>query len=96
MAPSVAQGGVQAIEDAWVLASALAAGRSDPPRALANYARLRHGRVERVCRLASRNVNIYEAKGVPALARNTVLRVLPARFMLSRFDWIFGWKPEQN
>jgi salicylate hydroxylase len=96
MAPSAAQGGTQAIEDAWVLAEALATMKASPAAALSAYVQLRQSRVARVAHLALRNLNIYEAKGVPALARNSVLRVLPARFMLSRFDWLFGWKPKQN
>jgi salicylate hydroxylase len=96
MAPSAAQGGAQAIEDAWMLAATLASMKGDPASALSVYARLRQPRVKRVAQLASRSLDIYEAKGVPALARNSVLRVLPARFILSRFDWLFGWKPKQN
>lgn len=97
MAPSAAQGGAQAIEDALVLASALARGASDDPAsALAAYAHHRRPRVQRVAQIALRNMNIYEAKGVPALARNSLLSILPARFVLSRFDWLFDWKPQQN
>lgn len=96
MAPSAAQGGAQAIEDAWVLAATLASTQGDPAGALAAYARLRQPRVKRVAKIASRNLNICEAKGVPVLARNSVLRVLPARFILSRFDWLFDWKAKQN
>jgi salicylate hydroxylase len=97
MAPSAAQGGAQAIEDAWVLAASLtAASPTNVASALSTYARLRQPRVERVAQLALRNLNIYEAKGISASARNTILRILPARFVLSQFDWLFGWKPQQN
>ncbi len=94
IAPSAAQGGAQAIEDAWVLAASLAGKSADPARALTDYARLRQPRVERVARLASRNLNLYEMKRVPALLRNSLLRTLPATLMLSRLDWLFGWRPQ--
>lgn len=94
MAPSAAQGGAQAIEDAWEFARSLADSRDNLTRALSTYARTRPPRVARVAGLASRNLNVYEASGVPALVRNSVLRVSPAMLLLSRLDWLFGWKPE--
>lgn len=89
MAPSAAQGGAQAIEDAWVLAAALAR-EPNPARAIAAYELLRKPRVERVARMSSRNLQLYEMKRVPALLRNSVIRVLPARLMISQLDWLYG------
>lgn len=94
MAPSVAQGGAMAIEDAWVLASALAANALDPPAALRSYEDKRCPRVEMVAREAARNLQVYGMRGVPALARNAALRALPAERLLSRMDWLFGWRPD--
>jgi salicylate hydroxylase len=94
IAPSAAQGGAQAVEDAWIVAQALAISPSDPAHALSRYTRTRAPRVDRVAGLASRNLNVYELSGVPAFARNFLLRVSPAMLLLSRLDWLFGWKPE--
>jgi salicylate hydroxylase len=94
IAPSAAQGGAQAIEDAWSIAQALAASPSDPAQALASYARKRAHRIVRVARLALKNLNAYELTGVPAILRNSVLRISPAMLLLSRFDWLFGWRPK--
>ncbi len=94
MAPSAAQGGAQAIEDAWVLAAKLATDPTRPGRALANYESARRARVIKVARTARSNLNAYGLRGVPALLRNTVLRALPTNFALARLDWLFGWKPE--
>jgi salicylate hydroxylase len=93
MAPSAAQGGAQAIEDAWVLARALE-HTTDIPRALARFEQARRPRVARVVAAADRNVNAYEAGGVPGVIRNILLSSLPGGLFLSRFDWLFGWKPE--
>jgi salicylate hydroxylase len=92
MAPSSAQGGAQAIEDAWTLAAMLESG--DAVRAFASYSRLRGPRVKRVADAALRNLNGYELQGVPANIRNALLRVLPATLFNSQLDWLFGWKPE--
>jgi salicylate hydroxylase len=94
MAPSAAQGGAQAIEDAWILARALATSPYDPAYALSRYTQTRAPRIGRAARLASRNLNVYELSGVPGFVRNTVLRVTPAMLLLSQLDWLFGWKPE--
>lgn len=93
MPPSAAQGGAQAIEDAWVLAASLARG-GDPAVALRAYERARRDRVVRIVREAYRNLDVYNLQGYPAAARNIVLRHLPARLLLSRMDWLYGWKPE--
>ena len=96
MSPSAAQGGAMAIEDAYVLATALS-NTSHAQAALAKYAQARQGRTVQVARLSARNLNLYEAWNVPAFARNSALRVLgilPATLLLSRLDWLFGWKPD--
>jgi 2-polyprenyl-6-methoxyphenol hydroxylase-like FAD-dependent oxidoreductase len=94
MAPSAAQGGAQAIEDAWVLAKALSENKAEPDQALTKFERARRPRVARVAEESRRNLNTYEMRGAPAVARNLVLRALPASLLISRLDWLFGWKPE--
>jgi salicylate hydroxylase len=94
MAPSAAQGGAQAIEDAWVLSAMLSRSSSDPAAALTHYERARRPRVERLAKASRRNLMIYDLKGLPAAIRNVVLRTLPASLYRSQLDWIFGWKPQ--
>ena len=89
MAPSAAQGGAQAIEDAFALAATIAA-HSDIASGLKDYERVRRSRVEKIARMARTNLAIYEMRGFSAAARNGVLGVLPASFLHSRFDWIFA------
>ncbi len=93
MAPSAAQGAAQAIEDAYVLAEELGS-KTDVEAALSSFTRVRRPRVERVMRNAAQNLHTYEAQGAPARIRNTVLRILPTTLLLSRLDWLFGWKPQ--
>jgi salicylate hydroxylase len=94
MAPSAAQGGAQAIEDAWVLAAALAERSDDLPAALRSYETTRRSRVEKIAREAARNLAVYNMRGPPAAARNFVLKMLPESRMLQRVDWLFGWTPQ--
>ncbi len=94
MPPSAAQGGAQAIEDGWVLASCLARTPERPQHALTRFEALRRPRVERVVAESQRNLVTYELRGLSATLRNTVLRSLPARLLVSRLDWLFGWRPE--
>jgi salicylate hydroxylase len=94
MAPSAAQGGALAIEDAWALAQTLAASPHNPEQALAEYAEQRARRTMRVARLALKTLNAYELSGVPALLRNSILRVSPAMLLLSRFDWLYSYYPK--
>ena len=94
MAPSAAQGGAQAIEDAWVLAAALSDEDSTPEAALVAFEAARRPRVARVVLESRRNLNTYEMNGVSALVRDIILRGLPASLFMTRLDWLFGWRPE--
>ena len=89
MPPSAAQGGAQAIEDAWVLARSLAAAPADATAALSEFERLRRPRVARIAREADRNVWVYNLRGPLALARNLVVAGIPAGMHLARMDWLF-------
>ena len=94
MAPSAAQGGAQAIEDAWVLAAALAGRPDDLAAALRSYERTRRPRVERIVCEARRNLDVYNMRGLPAAARNVVLGAMSGERLLARLDWLYGWRPE--
>ncbi len=89
--PFLAQGANMALEDAWVLARAVA---QDGVDALQTYQRARVPRVTRVIKAAENNAWRYHLKPGPVrLAAHAALRlgsrVAPGR-MLGAFDWIYG------
>jgi salicylate hydroxylase len=76
MLPFLAQGGVLALEDAVVLADALARHTDDVPAALSSYQRRRRARAVRVANASRRNGRIYHLSGRPVYRschRNVVL-----------------------
>jgi salicylate hydroxylase len=94
MVPFLAQGGAMALEDAVVLARALAAHPADPVAAFATYEALRKPRVSRVWKAALRTGGHYHQTGFMAAARDLVLRTAGERFLLARNDWIYRWTPD--
>jgi salicylate hydroxylase len=93
MPPSAAQGGAQAIEDAWVLARVLEA-EPNPRVALAHYEQHRRPRIRRVAREADRNLWVYDLGGPLAAARNLIVSAMPASLHLARMDWLFRIPPD--
>jgi salicylate hydroxylase len=93
MLPYLAQGAAMAIEDAWVLARALAERRDDAPAALRNYERERHVRTARVQRAAYRTGAVYHLRGGAALLRRLALTIMGGQRLIARYDWIYGWTP---
>ncbi|WP_295557046.1 FAD-dependent monooxygenase [uncultured Hyphomicrobium sp.] len=94
--PFLAQGGVLALEDAVVVADALAACPTDPVRALKAYAQVRELRARRVAKASRTNGVIYHLGGPMAAARNIALAsIAPDRFM-RRYDWLYGWTPDTD
>ncbi len=91
--PFLAQGAALAIEDAAILATALAQRPDDPVHALRAYEGARRERAARVQRAGRFNSKIYHLAGAEALARNLALRVLDGNGLLRRFDWLYGWRP---
>ncbi len=89
MLPTIAQGGAQAIEDAFVLAECLAAAPGEPAVALQRYERRRKRRVMRVANEAERNATIYGLGGLTAMARNAAIALLPGPVHLARLDWLY-------
>jgi salicylate hydroxylase len=96
MPPSAAQGGAQAMEDAYVLARCLDRRRDEPAAALRHYEAERRARITRVAREARRNLAIYNLRTPAADARNIVLAALPTKVLLSRLDWLFAWEADQK
>jgi salicylate hydroxylase len=95
MLPFAAQGAGMAIEDAAVLAKCLgeaAETTAGITAALKRYARLRRARVSRVQRAARRAGRIYHLTGPMAYARDLVIKVMGAKRMLARQDWIYDWR----
>jgi salicylate hydroxylase len=93
--PFLAQGGVMALEDAVVLAGLLdGAHNSDIPARLAMYERQRRPRTTRVMEASAQNGRVYHLDGLMRLARDAVLRTSPAALLMSRYDWLYGWRRE--
>src|SRR5918995_1850608 len=86
--PFLAQGAALAIEDAAVLAQALAATPDDPAAAMRQYESSRFARVRQVQRAARRNGVVYHLWGIPAFARNCVMQALGGEGLLKRYDWL--------
>jgi salicylate hydroxylase len=91
--PFLAQGAVMALEDAVTLASELANTRDGIEASLRTYERARRDRVARVAEASRRNGQIYQMHGPAALARNAVMRLASPSRVMSRFDWLYGWRP---
>jgi salicylate hydroxylase len=93
MLPYLAQGAAIAIEDAAVLARALAKQRDDPAGALRDYERQRRRRTARAQRAARRTGTLYHLRGAGALLRRLALAAMGGRRLLARYDWLYGWVP---
>jgi salicylate hydroxylase len=89
--PFLAQGASMALEDAWVLAEALA--RHDTAQAaLAAYQAARKPRTSRIVAAANANARAYHLSGLPRMIGHAGLRALgrlSPGTMLSRFDWLY-------
>ena len=92
MVPFVAQGGAMAIEDAAVLAHAIA---KQPNTSLAfkAYENARKERVTKIWHEAMTNGKRYHMSGLPALARNMALKTMGGERMARRYNWIYDWRP---
>ena len=89
--PFLAQGASMGLEDAWVLADALATHAS-PAAALAAYQAKRKPRTTRIVAAATANARAYHLSGLPRMIGHTGLRFLgkvSPGAMVSRFDWLY-------
>lgn len=89
MLPFLAQGAAQAIEDAGALGHVLAQVQ-DIPAALSLYSRCRVARAARVQREALKLGRVYHMSGPLAFARDATMRLLGARGLIHRYDWLYG------
>ena len=92
--PFMAQGAVMALEDAWVLADALAR-QGSVAEGLRSYQHRREARVRRVVQAATGNARKYHLSFGPLRwAAHSALRlggaVAPAR-MMTQFNWLYGY-----
>ncbi|MBC7476483.1 MAG: FAD-dependent monooxygenase, partial [Pseudorhodobacter sp.] len=91
--PFLAQGANMALEDAWVLAAALAAHDS-LAAGLAAYQQARSARCGRIVQAAARNARAYHLAGLPRTLAHAGLRLggwLMPELALRRFDWLYGF-----
>ncbi|WP_343292819.1 FAD-dependent monooxygenase [Vandammella animalimorsus] len=96
MVPFLAQGAAMAIEDAQQLGQCLQGLQADAPAsaiptALAQWARLRAGRVAKVQKQALRNGRIFHAQGLVRHGRDAALRLMGAYLMDK--PWLFAGGP---
>jgi salicylate hydroxylase len=92
--PFLAQGGALAIEDAAVLATMLARPGTVEHR-LAAYQEARAERVARVQKEARLNGRRYHWPWPLSAARDAGLRLAGGRALLTRYDWLYGWRPPE-
>jgi 2-polyprenyl-6-methoxyphenol hydroxylase-like FAD-dependent oxidoreductase len=94
MLPHLAQGGVLALEDAIVLADCLAARPGDEAQAFTEFEAKRRRRTARVQAMSRLNGRIYHLPPPMSWARDAVLRLLPGEWLMSRYDWLYGWRAD--
>ena len=92
MLPYLAQGAAMAIEDAVVAARCLARIPDDASAALRSYSAIRRARTRKVQRLAAGNGERYHLGTVPAMLRNTAMRLMGGQRLLSHYDWLYDWR----
>ena len=94
MVPSMAQGAVQALEDAVVLAGCLKEAAIEP--ALARYFELRRARTAQVQKRSMENLRLFHKSGLSKLISYAPIwaaaRLRPA-LIQGRQDWIYGYDP---
>ncbi len=83
-----------AIEDAAVLGLRLANAPDDLALAMRRYERQRRRRTARAQRAARRNGTVYHMGGAEAFLRTLALIAMGGGSrLLSRYNWLYGWKP---
>lgn len=99
MAPSLGQGGNQAIEDAIVLAHRLTPG-GDLGAGAAAYTADRLPRTSAIVRKSARTARLMRLTSAPAVATRDALLSTVSRFgptlVLRTFDGIADWRPPQH
>ncbi|ORE98055.1 FAD-dependent monooxygenase [Aurantimonas sp. 22II-16-19i] len=91
MAPYAAQGAAMAIEDAAVLAAALAE-TDDPRRAARRYEAERRLRIDKVRGRVGFHRLVYHLPAPFSLARNAVLALRPPAALRADLSWLYDWR----
>ena len=91
--PFLAQGAALAIEDAAELAVWLDRANGDIAARLLGYAQSRAPRARRVQEESRRNGERYHWRWPRSALRDAALRLAGGRALLTRYDWIYGWRP---
>jgi salicylate hydroxylase len=92
MLPHLAQGGVLALEDAVALADLLAAHPDKEAHAFRLFEAKRRRRALRVGAMSGLNGRIYQLAPPLSWARNGLLQLLPGRWLMAGYDWLYGWR----
>ncbi|MER9657316.1 FAD-dependent monooxygenase [Mesorhizobium sp. M0152] len=92
MTPFAAQGAAMAIEDAAMLAGAMADFPDDPAQSLKIWEGLRRPRVAKVARRGAINRLAWHAAGPVAIARNLFLKMRAPEKLAADLDWLYGWR----
>ena len=97
MLPYLAQGGALALEDAIMLADCLRQPGPEPgpepAAALARFEALRAARARRVQAASLRQGRIYHLAPPLSWARDAVLALAPAPWLMAGYDWLYAWRP---
>ncbi|MGR3484283.1 MAG: FAD-dependent monooxygenase [Paracoccaceae bacterium] len=93
MLPSMAQGAVQAIEDAAALAARLS-GATDIPKALRAHHAARSPRTSRVQRVSAANLRRFHRPGTLPYAHIAALGALRPALAMRQWDWLYGHDAE--
>ena len=89
MLPFLAQGAAQAIEDAAVLADAVAASSGDLAAAFSTYAEARRARTARVQAQSRRQGDVYHLGPPASTMRDLVMSRLGRDRLVARYDWLY-------
>lgn len=93
MLPNLGQGGAQAMEDAVELVRCLTNPQNDVPSALLQYEKERKPRTTKIVNQSRKMGRMVQLENPVAMnARNAFLRLAPANTLVSRLDWILGYK----
>jgi 2-polyprenyl-6-methoxyphenol hydroxylase-like FAD-dependent oxidoreductase len=95
MLPFLAQGAAMAIEDGAVLAYMLGKYGDDVDDALRAYEGARRRRTLNAQNESHRQARIYGMSGPEAFARNLVMRLRGGESLLSRYGWLYSWRPPE-
>lgn len=90
--PFLAQGGVMAIEDAYILAKEIDLYGDDYAAAFREYENQRRSRAYHVMDTAHKLGKIYHMKGFMRHARNAVLTRKNPDKLLANYDWLYGFQ----